>query len=125
MKKNQGSIVWTVKKAFKTELYLRNHMLRHTAGSFNCPECNEGCTSVGILRRHMEIHKEDQTFICPKCREVFTTVASLILHNDNHNKMSETEYPCPECQEIFGSEQLLQEHLKDHELFEQISFDVV
>ena len=82
-----------VKRFSKRKKKLRDHIVRHSAGSFSCPECNKDVRSVLPLKLHIKMHKEAQRPTCSKYNEDIGSVSTLRQHMKIHNE--DQMFTCP------------------------------
>jgi len=59
-------VCWVCQKSFKTEHYLKMHMVIHSKDKpFQCDVCNSSFNRKDKLKRHMLIHDPVKRFMCP------------------------------------------------------------
>ena len=75
---------------FKSEYYLRSHMLIHTGETpFQCEKCDAKFNRKDKLKRHLLTHDETaKKFTCPliDCRKSFARLDKLKAHVKTHGK---------------------------------------
>ncbi|KAM3964838.1 LOW QUALITY PROTEIN: zinc finger protein 423-like [Aphomia sociella] len=96
---------------FKNKEKLSLHMLTETHKS--CIHCGKTFASDKRLRLHLQIHRKMKPFQCNICNSSFHMKKYLSVHMLKHG---ERQYVCSICRYMFKRPDLLQRHMKLHQL---------
>ncbi|XP_045771379.1 oocyte zinc finger protein XlCOF6.1-like isoform X2 [Maniola jurtina] len=106
----------TCGKIAKSRESLRMHEKAHRKRNlFICNVCGKGCTTSGVLKAHLETHKENRErhCTCDQCGKKFYTNKTL----DSHIQKCHTgkRYICQVCSFPFTDKYNLAKHLLNHD----------
>ena len=106
-----------------TPALMRRHCLGHLASYFMypCNKCGEGFPFQRDLVLHKLLHQASKRHQCHKCGKCFSHRLHFIRHKKLHSSSSNLKHlKCFKCCRQFVRENLLEEHVKRHELLSQM-----
>ncbi|CAH8862319.1 unnamed protein product [Trichobilharzia szidati] len=88
----------------------KDKLFQHEGKPFICQQCGRGCSSKGILRRHIRITHEGRNFPCDQCGKTFTRECNLKEHRLAFHEGK--FFKCDECDGSYSSRSILLRHVK-------------
>ena len=68
------------KKTFATEKWVNKHSLKYHYFEYKCKQCSQLFSTKAILRKHMNIHFDNEAFECSRCLKKYNSKSGLIGH---------------------------------------------
>lgn len=87
-------------KRFYSTSLLGAHKQNHDNTTYPCKVCGRVFNIPSGYRRHMQIHRKDQSFECTICFKSFSTRVYLTRHVHKHN---EKKFQCSFCETKFNT----------------------
>ena len=118
--KNEKLVCQLCKKSFKTESYMKSHLLTHTGEKpYKCSECGKQFRYKDSLKAHTRDHTGEK-FKCQfkNCDKEFNRLRDLKDHQNIHppdcNKELEFTFGCNICDAKFLRKKQLSNHMEIH-----------
>lgn len=90
-----------------------DHHLATSSHTYSCTLCDKVFPCERYLRRHLQIHSEEESYTCNVCKKGFRTESYLKVHMIVHSEAK--PYECTTCKAAFNRKDKLKRHLLIHE----------
>ncbi|XP_055305979.1 zinc finger protein 271-like [Sitodiplosis mosellana] len=112
-KSNRQCVICDIDKEFTSVSGLRHHVKNHGEADVLCDLCAKKFHSTDALRKHRQIHLNENPYKCSHCPKSFKTYGYLWVHEKIHTS-TERPFTCSVCDMRFKRKDHWKAHEKRH-----------